>query len=634
MTLLAYFALIAALMAIAACAAAEPPSIVPRPAKLQTLEGSFALGPETRLLASKEALGEAQLLAEALAPSTSLRLKAEQLRGKAPEGAIVLRIDKSLARLGAEGYRLSVSPSRAEIAAPARAGAFYGVQTLLQLMPTEVFGKEKASRGAWRIPCVEVEDAPRYRWRGSLLDCCRHFFSVEFVKKYIDLLALHKMNVLHWHLTEDQGWRIEIKKYPKLTEVGAWRDAPDGGKYGGFYTQEQIKEVVRHAAARHVTVVPEIELPGHALAALASYPELSCTGGPFKVPTTWGVFPDVYCAGNEKTFAFLEDVLSEVMALFPSKYVHIGGDECPKDRWKTCAKCQRRIKEEGLKDEFELQSYFVRRIERFLNRHGRTLIGWDEILEGGLAPNAVVQSWRGVDGGIQAAREGHDVIMSPTSHCYLDYPYSLISTETAYSFEPTPAALDGEQAKRVLGLEGNLWSEHTPTYRDVERQVFPRLCALAEAAWTPKELRDWADFKTRLGAHLDRLKRLDVAYANDPMIGYKAVAEWNPSQLRETLAPVEWDVTEAVKGPGPLEVLFHYRSGAHAISISLVSLLENGVEVSADRHDGWSGAIARDNLYRLELKDFKPGATYTLRALVKGEGGTDSRGVVAFKESK
>jgi hexosaminidase len=365
-----------------------------------------------------------------------------------------------------------------------------------------------------------------------LLDCGRHFMTKDFVKRYIDLLAYHKLNVLHWHLTEDQGWRIEIKKYPKLTEIGAWRQATRddeqprdaAGRYGGFYTQDDIREIVAYAKSRFVTIVPEIEMPGHCQAALASYPELSCTGGPFQVGTEWGVYDDVYCAGNDHTFEFLQDVLTEVLDLFSSQFIHIGGDEVPKTRWKACPKCQARIKAEGLKDEAELQSYFVRRIERFLASKGRRLVGWDEILEGGLAPNATVQSWRGMGGAIAAATAGHDVVSSPTSHCYLDYPqFPVVSTQPVtvitldkiYSFEPTPAELNAEQAKHILGAEGNMWTERAPQDR-VDYLVFPRLCALAEVTWSPKELRNWDDFATRMKAHYQRLDALGVRYAKPP----------------------------------------------------------------------------------------------------------------------
>jgi hexosaminidase len=383
------------------------------------------------------------------------------------------------------------------------------------------------------IPAAQIVDQPRYRWRGMLLDCGRHFMDKAFVKRYIDLLAYHKMNVLHWHLTEDQGWRIEIKKYPKLAEISAWRKttrsseltADPQGRYGGFYSQDDVREVVEYARSRYITVVPEIEMPGHSQAALAAYPELSCTGGPFEVQTEWGIHKEVYCAGNDKTFQFLEDVLTEVVELFPSEFIHVGGDECPKDRWKACQKCQARIKAEGLKDEHELQSYFIRRMERFLNSKGRRLVGWDEILEGGLAPNATVQSWRGLKGAIAAATTGHDVVSSPTSNCYLDYAQmrmlgeptwmGYLPLERAYAFEPTPAELTEQQAKHVLGLEGNMWTEWAPQSR-VDWQVFPRLCALAEVGWSPGELRDWDDFQRRMATHYQRLDELGVTYFVPP----------------------------------------------------------------------------------------------------------------------
>jgi hexosaminidase len=347
---------------------------------------------------------------------------------------------------------------------------------------------------------------------------------------------LHKMNRFHWHLTEDQGWRIEIKKYPRLTEVSAFRDETiighgrnrpqqyDGQRYGGFYTQEQIKEIIDYAEKRFVTIIPEIEMPGHALAALAAYPELSCTGGPFKVGTKWGVFDDVYCAGNEQVFTFLEDVLTEVVELFPGEYIHIGGDECPKTRWKKCAKCQDRIQQEGLQDEHELQSYFIRRIEKFLLSKGKRLIGWDEILEGGLAPQATVMSWRGVDGGIAAAKQSHDVIMTPNSHLYFDYyqadpvsePLAIggyTTLKKVYSYEPTPAELTPDEQKYILGAQANIWTEYIKTPEYVEYMAVPRMCALAEVAWTAKEKKNWHDFQRRLQTHMKRLDALNVNFS-------------------------------------------------------------------------------------------------------------------------
>jgi hexosaminidase len=404
------------------------------------------------------------------------------------DDAITLTLDDADTTLGDEGYKLQVTPTRITIRAPNPAGLFYGSRTLQQLLARRP------------VPALQIVDRPRFVWRGLMLDEARHFFGKEFVKRVIDLLALHKLNVFHWHLCDDQGWRLEIRKRPRLTEVGAWRPG-DGQRYGGLYTSADIREIVTYAQSRYVTVVPEIEMPGHATAALASHPELSCTGGPFDVATRWGIFEDVFCAGNDATFAFFQDVLGEVLELFPSKFIHIGGDECPKTRWRACPKCQKRIRDERLADEHELQSYFIRRVERFLNAYGRQLIGWDEILEGGLAPNAAVMSWRGMSGAVAAARAGHDVVASPTSHCYLDYSHEKIDLERAYSFDPIPAELTDEQRKHILGIQGSMWTELTPTATDVERQIWPRLCALAEVAWSPPGPRDFAGFSARLAAH-------------------------------------------------------------------------------------------------------------------------------------
>lgn len=490
-------------------------SVIPHPVEMRVLDGAFPLRGEVSIYAdggNQGAVAVAKYFADRLKELTGLNTKVVTDEAAGMGAQFLFMVQPNKTALGEEGYELVVTPIKILLSAADPNGLFLGVQTIRQLV---------TPRGAeWEMPSVRIKDYPRYPWRGSLLDCGRHFMDKEFVKRYIDLLAYHKMNVLHWHLTEDQGWRIEIKKYPKLTEIGAWRGEGDQ-RYGGFYTQDDVKEIVEYAKSRYVTVVPEIEMPGHSLAALAAYPELSCTGGPFQVATTWGVFEDVYCAGNDKTFEFLQDVLTEVISLFPGEYIHIGGDECPKTRWKACEKCQARIKAENLKDEHELQSYFIKRIEKFLSEKGRRLIGWDEILEGGLPPKATVQSWRGLAGAVAAAKSGHDVICSPTSHCYLDYAQERVAGEptqmgfidlkTCYHFEPTPAELSPQQADRVLGLEGNIWTEHAPPPR-VDWQVFPRLCALAEVAWTPKEKRDWDNFQFRMKTHYARLDALGVKY--------------------------------------------------------------------------------------------------------------------------
>jgi hexosaminidase len=388
----------------------------------------------------------------------------------------------------------------------------------------------------WRIPCVEIEDIPRFGWRGAHLDVARHFMPKSFIKKFIDLLALHKLNTFHWHLTEDQGWRIEIKRYPRLTEVGAWRKETvvghyrsvenpvyDGRPHGGFYTQEDISEIVAYAQERCINVIPEIEMPGHAQAAITAYPELGNTGRPAEVRTIWGISEEVFNV-NETTIEFLQNVLTEVLELFPSEFIHIGGDECPKRQWRESPDAQARMRELGLADEEELQGYFIRRMDTFLTGRGRRLVGWDEILEGGLAPNATVMSWRGEDGGIAAAKAGHDVVMAPNIYTYLDYYQSedweteplaiggYVPLEKVYHYEPVPAALSAAEGRHVLGTQGQLWTEYMPDYRQVEYMAFPRLCALAEVAWTPPQHKDYGEFSSRLTAHLKRLDVLDVNY--------------------------------------------------------------------------------------------------------------------------
>jgi hexosaminidase len=436
-----------------------------------------------------------------------------------------------------EGYTLTITPSLINVSGE-DAGLFYGLQSLMQLP-----SKDSSS---FAIPCAEITDSPRYKYRGVMLDVCLHMYPVSFIKELIDLMAQYKLNTFHWHLTEDQGWRIEIKKYPKLTQVGAYRNQTlighlrwrpsmgyDHTPYGGFYTQDEIKEVVKFAQERNITVIPEIELPGHSLAALTAYPDLACgdNPGPFKVAEIWGIFNDVYCAGKENTFTFLENVLTEVMELFPSKYIHIGGDEVPKIRWKACKYCQQRIKKNHLKNEEELQSYFVHRIEKFLNAKGRQIIGWDEILEGGLAPNATVQSWRGTTGGIAAASQKHDVIMSPRESVYFDYyqgdpkkePLAwgrLVTLKNVYDYNPAPEKLTADQKNYIIGVEGALWTEYMPTASKVSYMLLPRMLALSEIAWTNQEQKDYKNFSnTRLPVHLASFDKKGLVYRVPAAIG-------------------------------------------------------------------------------------------------------------------
>ena len=563
-------------------------------------------------------------------------------------GGIRVRLMPGDSARGSESYRLSVSVSGVELTAPRAAGRFYGLQTLQQL----VDAGRPASGGTTTVPAVIIADAPRFPYRGLHLDVGRHFQPVAFVKRYIDLMARYKLNTFHWHLTEDQGWRIEIKKYPRLTEVGACRAETmvaknfdpyvgDGTPYCGFYTQDEIREVVAFAAARHVTVIPEIEMPGHAIAAIAAYPELACTTGPFTVRTTWGVSDDVLCP-SEATFAFLEDVLTEVLALFPSRYIHIGGDEAPKVRWKESALAQGIIQREKLKDEHELQSWFVQRIERWLNAHDRRLIGWDEILEGGLAPQATVMSWRGTSGGIDAARQGHDVIMTPSSHLYFDFyqgderfePLAiggLLTLEHVYSYEPVPDVLTSEEAQHVLGAQANLWTEYLKTPASLEYMAYPRALALAELTWSPRAARDWSGFQSRLPSALRTLDRLGVNYRLPHVEGLDTDVLTLEPRLRVPLsAPIENAVIRyTLDGTDPT------RSSARYTAPIDVRVTFDGVRVTARAFtpDGKASppraATFRRTSYReadvVEAARLTPGVRYQYyEATVRGANAIDT----------
>jgi len=510
-------------------------NLVPVPEKMKVNSGQFVINSNTSIVLS----ADNQEMQNAVAVFNNLLNRAAGYKlaitvTPTSSNAIVCKINPSI--VNDEGYKLSVQKDLIVIEAKTPQGIFYGMQTLRQLLPFQI-ERPYLSNVAWAVPCVEIEDAPRFAYRGLMLDVCRHFMPKEFVYKFIDMLAYHKMNTFHWHLTDDQGWRIEIKQYPKLTQIGAYRNrtlegrytSPDKRKwdntrYGGFYTQDDIKDVVAYAQKRFVTVIPEIEMPGHAVAALASYPELSCTGGPFEVEGLWGVFNDIYCPKDE-TFTFLENVLSEVMNLFPSQYIHIGGDEAPKVRWQNCAHCQALIKKEGLKDEHELQSYFIKRIEKFVESKGKRIIGWDEILEGGLAPNATVMSWRGEAGGIEAAKQNHDVIMAPNTYCYLDYYQADPKTQPlaiggflplwkVYGYNPMPASLSPDETKHILGVQGNIWTEYIPDANQTEYMAFPRGAAIAEIGWSPQAKRNYSDFKQRMIQQFKRYDGIGWNYCN------------------------------------------------------------------------------------------------------------------------
>ena len=509
---------------------AQEINIIPKPVSANLLPGEFGVSSNVTIVyENKELISSAQFLQTYLNTFYKINLKISHTSSASP----MIQLSLFPAKKNIKGnqvprYSLNIQQNSILLEGSSSEAVFNGVQTIIQLLPTK--------NGPIRISCIKVNDEPRFQYRGLHLDVGRHFMPVDFIKKYIDYIALHKMNYFHWHLTEDQGWRIEIKKYPGLTEIGAWRNGtiigpyPGSGndktKHGGFYTQEEIKEIVKYAEDRFVTIVPEIEMPGHGSAAIAAYPELSCfpqeptinyfpkncewygdsTGK--QVQQTWGVFDDVFCAGKENTFNFLENVLDEVIALFPGKYIHVGGDECPKDNWKRCPNCQKRIKDNKLKDEQELQSYFIRRIQKYLKSKDKILIGWDEILEGGLAPKAIVMSWQGEVGGITAAKAKHNVIMTPGDYCYLNNSQSenedsididgYLPLEKVYGYEPIPAALHEKQEKFILGAQGSIWTEYMKNTSIVEYMIFPRLSALSEVLWSSKEKRNWNDFEKRL----------------------------------------------------------------------------------------------------------------------------------------
>ncbi len=500
-------------------------AIIPLPSRVVRRTGQFIIGNQTRITEAPGAQIEAKWL------SSILDCPVEK---PSPRGSTVsLTLDASLSSLGPEGYTLDISPTHAALKAPKSAGLYYAAQTLRQLLPPSACGKTGRGAVDWSVPCLQIEDSPRFPWRGGHIDTCRHFLPKDEVLKYIDALALHKFNTLHFHLTDDQGWRIEIKKYPKLTTVGSRRretrvgheDMPqgfDGKPYGGFYSQADIREIVAYAAARHINVVPEIEMPGHAQAALSAYPEFGNTGEKLEVWTQWGVSNNTFNV-SDKAIAFLQDVLSEVLELFPSKYIHVGGDEVPPDQWKANPEAQARIKALGLKNESALHSWFIGRMNEFLRSRGRILVGWDEIIEGGHLPGAVVMSWRGEKGGIEAARYGNQVVMTPDNYTYFNYYQSkgpkeplaiggFIPLDMVYNYDPVPAALNADQARLVLGTQGQLWSEYIPTPQILEYMAFPRMCALAEVAWTPKGQKNYASFQQRLRTHLERLKAMGINY--------------------------------------------------------------------------------------------------------------------------
>lgn len=632
--------------------AVERPAVVPLPAEMDWVPGLFTLTAKSVVRFDRNAPGAreaAEVLAGLLRPTTGFDLPVR------PDGfwrgwfadrnaAVTFTAASADAKIKAEGYTLRADHHGVVIAAGDAAGYFYGAQTLRQLLPNAAFGGARATNQVWEIPGVEIEDAPRFAWRGLMLDECRHFFGKAFVLQLLDEMALHKLNTFHWHLADDQGWRIAIDAYPKLAEISSRRPSSvmpgdrkvqDGKPYGPyFYTKAEIREIVAYAKARHIRVVPEIEMPGHARAALAAYPELSCRGVPLEPRVMWGVEEEVYCAGNDATLRFLEGVLDEVCELFDSPFIHVGGDECPKTRWKECPKCQARMKQHGLKDEHELQSWFVQHFDQYLAKKGRRLIGWDEILEGGLAPGAAVMSWRGMKGGQTAVAQGHDVVMTPSDFCYFDYRQfsgndgyeyigGLLPLKKVYAFDPCDG-IPAYREKHVLGGQANVWSEYVWGQKDAEWKLFPRLCALSEAVWSPLGKRDYADFCKRMERHSDRLARLGI---NAAPMGQPSAAQWRAGEMSNAWGVKTWNIGNALDKAGVYAISFTYTHGAHRLDMRKLKLLADGTVLASDDTANFTGSARAVAKYTLRLPQPRdPNKTYLLQAEIRGDGGSDSNG--------
>jgi len=540
-------------------------SVIPQPAKMDLKSGKFHFDKNVAIVISNQnLLPEAKYLSELVGAQAGIDLEILNSTDKMhSKNSILLQLESAAKMKNKESYQLEIQPEFIKIKAVSNTGIFYGIQTLRQILLLEYSKIASSDSISFPVPSVYIEDYPRYAWRGMMLDVSRHFFPIESVKAFIDYLAMYKINMFHWHLVDDQGWRIEIKKYPRLTEVGAWRvdredrhwnDRPPQGPgekatYGGYYTQDDIKEIVAYAQDRHITIVPEIEMPGHTTAALTAYPQFSCSDGPFTVlPGGYWPISDIYCAGKEGTFEFLQNILIEVMDLFPGEYIHIGGDEAEKSSWKKCSYCQERIKNEGLADEHQLQSYFIERMEKFISSKGRKLIGWDEILEGGLAPGSTVMSWRGFQGGVTAARSGHDVVMTPTSHCYFDYyqgsedhePLAIggyLPLKKVYEFDPTPDSLTTDEAKYILGGQANVWTEYIADFGHLQYMSLPRMAALSEAVWTQKKNKNWNNFAYRIENEMRRYDKLNINYAKSSIrVDFDGTADLGNREFFVTLS--------------------------------------------------------------------------------------------------
>lgn len=710
--------------------------IIPLPKNIKTNGASFTLNSATKIYYEKGLKQQAELLQAALAPATGFGFKLAELAGTMQNG-IVLRFDKSFAA-NKEGYRLSVSNSQISLNGGTQAGVFYASQTLLQMLPPAIFDKHLQKQKVWIVKGADIEDAPQYVWRGMMLDVARYFFSKEYVLKFIDMMAMYKMNVLHFHLVDDSGWRLEIKKYPKLTSVGAWSGL-GAERQGGYYTQEDIKEIVAYATARNVDVIPEIELPAHVLSAVASYPHLCCTGEQYIVQTQHSISRELYCVGKESTFDFLADVFAETFALFPSKYIHIGGDEAKYDRWKACPHCQKRKKDLNLKEEKELQVYFNARVQQMVKKYGKTIVGWDEIIEDGLKDKAVGMIWHNKEKALKAVSAGHYSVMNLSDYSYFDAPESdipgelkaatwikPISLEKAYSLNPMLNGLDEKYRPQILGAEGSLWSDQfihgtvlqelrllneNRSERYFDYLALPRMSALAEVCWTPVNKQSWPDFERRTRTHYQRydhagygyrvpvpklisnektadgyvlklgnlVEGAEIRYSTDgnratpfspvytgpvkvdKLSDFYAITvvnrnqyslplyfpekynrfktygqllrEWGPSQIKgKEYGELEINATGKVTGNGTYQLSFWYIQGASRLDVQGIEVFKNGVKIGEDMHEGFSGTVAKDNIYKFKINDYETGAAFTVKAKVRGEISNDSAGAVFLKK--
>ncbi|TKG97376.1 beta-N-acetylglucosaminidase [Puteibacter caeruleilacunae] len=628
-------------------------SIIPKPVETKIHKSSFLLNDDTQLKASPGLQNEADYLADLLNISTGIELKNGSL---AKSNTIELRVDGSLLKKhGEDAYKLTVERNRIVISGASSVGVFNGIQTLMQIMPPSVFSRVNLGINEVSVPCVEVLDYPRFSWRGFMLDSSRSFQSVEYVKKTLDLMAMHKMNVFHWHLTDDHGWRVEIKKYPWLTEKGAWRKQPnypvkgEMESYGGYYTQKQIREIVKYATERHITIIPEVDLPGHSSALLWAMPELACDS--VEQQTHMQYFYDfpirgvdyirhngtnVICAGKESVYPVIEDILDEIIALFPSEYIHVGGDEVNKKWWSACPHCQARAKKEGLKDMDELQAYFINRVEKMVNARNRKLIGWDEIMDGGLSKSASVMAWRNIDGAKRAINLGHKTVVAAHQGYYIQenqtknpfHPQGWPRINTAqevYEFNPIPEGISTKQQELILGIQTSVWTPFMHNDDLLDIALYPRNCALSEAAWTQESLKEWSNFEERLNKHLPRLDYQGVAYWREESI---AIGKWDTQQLWDRASVLEYDVTKDIDRAGVYFLLGDLKEGKELV-IEEASIFENGKLLSRDKHTGYiSRERNHDRIYFLDVQRVNKDAQYTVQLKVRGTLGKVSKGNV------